>query len=168
MEKGGLDQKDLQILQILQENGRASYSEIAKKVGMSEAAAYSRVQKLLKLKVVKKIQAIIDSEKLGYRVTAFILINAQPSKYEKVLESLSSIPEVLEVHDVTGEHYCLIKVKSRSNEELARILDEIGNLDGVISTETKIVLRTIKERFDLPIVISGSGRKASRRAHGGS
>ena len=168
MKRGSLDQKDLQILQILQENGRASYSEIAKRIGMSEAAVYARVQKLLRLKVVKRIQAIIDSEKLGYGVTAFIMINAQPPKYEKVLESLSSMPEVLEVHDVTGEHYCLIKVRARSNEELAGILDEIGRLDGVISTETKIVLRTIKERYDLPIVSSGSARKASRRGRGGS
>lgn len=168
MRKGSLDQKDLQILQILQENGRASYSKIAKKIGMSEAAVYSRVQKLFRLKVVKRIQAIVDSEKLGYEVTAFIMINAQPSKYEKVLESLSSIPEVLEVHDVTGEHYCLIKVKAKSNEELAKILDEVGRLDGVISTETKIVLRTIKERYDLPIVGLSSARRASRRDHEGS
>lgn len=168
MKKGGLDQKDLQILRILQENGRASYSEIAKKIGMSEAAVYSRVQKLLKLRVVKKIQAIIDSEKLGYGVTAFIMINAQPSKYEKVLENVSLIPEVMEVHDITGEHYCLIKARARSNEELARILDEIGRLDGVISTETKIVLRTIKERYDLPLASLDSTRRSSRRARGGS
>jgi len=161
MRKEGLDQRDLRIIQILQENGRASYSEIAKRIGMSEAAVYSRVQKLLKLGVIKGIQAIVDAEKLGYMVTAFISITVQPPKYEKVLKNLSAIPEILEIHDVTGEHYCLIKVRAKSNEELAEILDRIGKLDGVISTETKIVLRTIKERYELPIGRRASIHKAS-------
>jgi len=159
MRKEVLDQKDLEIIEILQENGRASYSEIAKRVGMSEAAVYSRIKKLISLGVIKKIQAIVDAEKLGYTVTAFIAVTVRPPKYEEVLEKLSIMPEILEVHDVTGEHYCLIKVRARSNEELARILDEIGKLDGVASTETKIVLRTVKEDYKLP-VLSRQARQA--------
>ena len=146
-----LDDRDLKILEILQENGRASYSEIARRIGMSEAAVYSRIQKLLRLGVVKSIQAILNAEMLGYGVTAFISVTAQPAKYEKVLEELSRIPEVLEVHDVTGEHYCLVKVRARDNRALAELLDRIGRLDGVISTETRIVLRTIKEDYRIPL-----------------
>lgn len=151
MRKEFLDRKDLEIIEVLQEDGRASYSEIAKRIGMSEAAVYSRIKRLLSLGVIRKIQAIVDAEKLGYAVTAFIAVTVRPPKYEEVLEKLSEIPEVLEVHDVTGEHYCLIKVRARSNEDLARILDEIGKLDGVASTETKIVLRTVKEDYKLPV-----------------
>ncbi|MCS7132318.1 MAG: Lrp/AsnC family transcriptional regulator [Nitrososphaeria archaeon] len=146
-----VDHKDLRILAILQGDGRASYAEIAKDLDMSEAAVYSRIQKLLKNHVIKKIQAILDPEKLGYNVTAFIAVTAQPAKYTKVLEDLSKISEVLEVHDVTGQHYCLVKVRTKDKEELAKILDKIGALDGIISTETRIVLRTIKESYDLPI-----------------
>lgn len=147
----GIDHKDLKILSMLQEDGRASYAEIAKKLEMSEAAVYSRVQKLLKNRIIKKIQAVLDPEKLGYEVTAFVAVTAQPPKYAKILEELSKIPEILEVHDVTGQHYCLVKVKTRNKEDLAKILDKIGSLDGVTSTETRIVLRTIKESYDLPI-----------------
>lgn len=146
-----IDNKDLKILSILQEDGRAPYSEIARKMGMSEAAVYSRIQKLIKNHVIKKIQAILDPEKLGYKVTAFISVTAQPAKYNKVLEALSKLSEILEIHDVTGQHYCLVKVRTRDKEDLAKILDRIGTLDGVTSTETKIVLRTIKENYDLPI-----------------
>ncbi|MCD6536642.1 MAG: Lrp/AsnC family transcriptional regulator [Thaumarchaeota archaeon] len=149
--KINIDNKDLKILSILQEDGRAPYSEIARKMGMSEAAVYSRIQKLIKNHVIKKIQAILDPEKLGYKVTAFISVTAQPAKYNKVLEALSGLSEILEVHDVTGQHYCLVKVRTRDKEDLAKILDKIGTLDGVTSTETKIVLRTIKENYDLPI-----------------
>jgi len=149
--KINIDNKDLKILSILQEDGRAPYSEIARKMGMSEAAVYSRIQKLIKNHVIKKIQAILDPEKLGYKVTAFISVTAQPAKYNKVLEALSKLSEILEIHDVTGQHYCLVKVRTRDKEDLAKILDKIGTLDGVTSTETKIVLRTIKENYDLPI-----------------
>ena len=149
--KINIDNKDLKILSILQEDGRAPYSEIARKMGMSEAAVYSRIQKLIKNHVIKKIQAILDPEKLGYKVTAFISVTAQPAKYNKTLEALSKFSEILEIHDVTGQHYCLVKVRTRDKEDLAKILDRIGTLDGVTSTETKIVLRTIKENYDLPI-----------------
>ncbi len=149
--KINIDHKDLKILSILQEDGRAPYSEIARKMGMSEAAVYSRIQKLIKNHVIKKIQAILDPEKLGYHVTAFISVTAQPAKYTKVLEELSKLSEILEIHDVTGQHYCLVKVRTRDKEDLAKVLDKIGALDGVTSTETKIVLRTIKEGYDLPI-----------------
>ena len=149
--KINIDNKDLKILSILQEDGRAPYSEIARKMGMSEAAVYSRIQKLIKNHVIKKIQAILDPEKLGYKVTAFISVTAQPAKYNKVLEALSKLSAILEIHDVTGQHYCLVKVRTRDKEDLAKILDRIGTLDGVTSTETKIVLRTIKENYDLPI-----------------
>jgi len=145
-----LDEKDLKILEILQENGRASYSEISRSLGMSEAAVYARIQKLIKLGVIKRFRAILDPEKLGYNLTAFIAIIAQPARYESVLKQLEKIPEIQEIYDVTGDYYCLTKVRVRGRDELAKILDEIGSLDGVISTDTKIVLRTIKEDYSIP------------------
>ncbi len=143
--KAGLDEKDIMILNILQENGRASYSEIARRLGISEAAVYSRIKKLIKQGYIKKFQAIIDENKMGKTMTAFIAVKAQPHLYDKVLEVLVSFPEVQEVHDVTGDYYCLLKLKVKDREALAKILDEIGKMEGVISTETRVVLRTLKE-----------------------
>jgi len=148
--KHGLDEKDLKILEILQSDGRASYSQISRNLGMSEAAIYSRIQKLLKSGVIRRFQAILDPDKLGFTLTAFIAITAQPAKYEDVLKALAEIPEI-QIHDVTGDYYCLIKLRTDGRESLAKILDHIGSLDGVASTETRIVLRTIKEDYALPI-----------------
>ena len=145
------DEKDLKILRILQENGRASYSEIARKVGISEAAVYARVQKLIRQGIIRNFRAIIDPEKLGYQLTAFVAISANPGKYEKVLNELAEIEEAQEIYDVTGDYYCLVKLRAPDREALAKILDRIGALDGVVSTETRIVLRTIKESPTLPI-----------------
>ncbi len=145
------DEKDLEILRILQENGRASYSEIAKKLGLSEAAVYTRIQKMIKQGLIKKIQAIVDSEKLGFNLTAIVAVKAQPSRYEHVLKELSSIPEIVEIYDVTGDYYCLLKLRVQNREALAKLLDEIGSMEGVVSTDTRIVLRTIKESYMLPL-----------------
>lgn len=145
------DEKDIEILRFLQENGRASYSEIAKKLGLSEAAVYTRVQKLIKQGLIKKIQAIVDSEKLGFNLTAIVAVRAQPSRYEYVLQELSNIPEIVEIYDVTGDYYCLMKLKVQNRESLAKLLDKIGSMEGVVSTDTRIVLRTVKESYTLPL-----------------
>jgi len=149
--KHELDEKDLRILEILQSDGRASYSQISRKLGMSEAAIYSRVQKLLKLGVIRGFQAILNPEKLGFNLTAFVAVTAQPAKYEDVLKALAEMPEIREIYDVTGDYYCLLKLRTDDRKSLAEILDRIGSLDGVASTETRIVLRTIKEDYTLPL-----------------
>ncbi|MEN2974093.1 MAG: Lrp/AsnC family transcriptional regulator [Candidatus Caldarchaeales archaeon] len=145
------DEKDLEILKILQENGRASYSEIARKLGLSEAAVYTRIQKLIKQGIIKGFQAILDSEKIGLNLTAIIAIKAQPTKYENVLKELSQMSEISEIYDVTGDYYCLIKLKVSNRESLAKFLDRVGTMDGVVATDTRIVLRTIKESHVLPL-----------------
>jgi Lrp/AsnC family transcriptional regulator for asnA, asnC and gidA len=145
------DEKDLEILRVLQENGRASYSEIAKRLGLSEAAVYTRIQKLMRHGLIKKIQAVVDSEKLGFNLTAIVAVKAQPSRYEYLLKELSEIPEIVEIYDVTGDYYCLLKLRLQNREALAKLLDRIGAMDGVISTDTRIVLRTIKESYSLPL-----------------
>lgn len=148
------DEKDLKILEILQENGRAPYSEIARKIGISEAAVYTRIQKLLKAGLIKKFQAILNPEKLGFGLTAFVAVSAHPGKYDKVLRELSKIEEAQEIYDVTGDYYCLLKLRVSDRETLAEILDKIGSLEGVVSTETRIVLRTIKESYSYPLPTS--------------
>jgi DNA-binding Lrp family transcriptional regulator len=146
-----LDKRDVKILSILQEDGRASYSSIAKQLNISEAAVYARVNKLVKEGVIKGFTAILDESKLNLGIGAFIGLRATPSKYAEVLSQLANFPEVTEIHDVTGDYYAILKVKTRSKEELAALLDKIGRLDGVVSTDTKLILRTIKETTKLPL-----------------
>lgn len=148
-----LDKKNVEILKLLQKDGRASYTTLAKGIGISETAIYMRIKKLMNEGYIKKFQAILDSSKLGLNLIAFIGIKATPSKYDEVLKALVKIPEVCDLYDVTGEYYCLAKVVSTNQEGLAVILDKIGHIDGVISSDTKVVLRVIKESFELPLEI---------------
>ncbi|MCS7143052.1 MAG: Lrp/AsnC family transcriptional regulator [Aigarchaeota archaeon] len=151
--KTKLDEKDLMLLNRLQENGRETYSNLAKALKVSEAAVYMRVNRLIRSGFIRSFTAILDESKLSLNITAFVSVRANPTKYERVLQELSEMPEVLEVHDVTGDYYALLKVKTRSKEDLSELLNRIGLLEGVISTETKIVLKTLKETVKLPLDI---------------
>lgn len=154
--KNKIDSRDLEILQTLQNEGRATYSSMARQLKISEAAVYTRVNRLIESGYIKKFTAILDENKLNLSIGAFIGMKVSPSKYEAVLKQLTLYPEILEIHDVTGDYYALLKVRTRDKESLTILLDKIGKLDGVISTETKIILRTIKETTALPLqLLSG-------------
>jgi len=149
--KSKIDSRDLEILQTLQNDGRATYSSMARQLKISEAAVYTRINRLIASGYIKKFTAILDENKLNFSIGAFIGMKVSPNKYEAVLKQLALYPEILEIHDVTGDYYALLKVRTKDKESLTNLLDKIGKLDGVMSTETKIILRTIKETTALPL-----------------
>ena len=91
-----IDEKDKAILEAIQEDGRIAFSQIAKRIGTSEATVFARVKKLLKRGYIKKFTALISPEHLGKSLTAFILINAEPKRHKSVLESLKSMDDVID------------------------------------------------------------------------
>ena len=140
-----IDDIDKEILRMLQDNARVSFRKIAKKLNVSETTIFMRVRKLLRKKVIKRFTAIVSPEMLGKNITAFVLITADPKKLQTVLEMLSKIDDVYEVYDVTGSYYVIVKVRTEDQKKLTKIIDEIGMIDGVMGTETALVLRSIKE-----------------------
>jgi len=140
-----LDDIDKQILRILEEDARTPFSKIAKMLNLSESTIHIRIKRLKENGVIKGFYVDVDPEKIGYNVMAFVLIKADPKKYESILKTISEYKEVYEIFDVTGEYYALLKVRVKSREELAVVLDKIGNMEGVTSTYTMFVLRTVKE-----------------------
>ena len=144
-----LDEVDRKILRRLQEDARISFKEIAKEVGTSEATVFVRVKKLQKNGVIKGFRAILNPPSVGKRVTAFALVKAEPKSYPKMLAQLMNLEDICEIHDVTGAYYCILKMRTTSSEQLAEILDKIGEIEGIAGTETVIVLRTIKEETSI-------------------
>lgn len=141
-----LDETDKRILRLLQEDAKIPYSRLAKILNVSEATIHLRIKKLKQLGVLRGFHADIDPAKIGKGTLAFILIKAQPKLYDHVLSRLSKLKDIYELYDVTGEFYALAKVRVSDREDLARLLDEIGKIDGVESTYTMYVLRVIKEK----------------------
>ncbi|AAK42498.1 Lrp/AsnC family transcriptional regulator [Saccharolobus solfataricus] len=146
-----LDDIDKKILNILQQDSRIPFSRLAKMLNLSEATIYVRIKRLKENGVIKGFYTEIDFDKIGLSVVAFILIKADPKKYDNILKQLVEMKEIYEIYDVTGEYYAVLKVRVPTREDLAKVLDKIGNMDGVTSTYTMLVLRSIKDKKELDL-----------------
>ena len=142
-----MDDVDRQILNLLQDDARRSFKEIAEEVKVSEATVFVRVKKLMKNSVIKSYKAIVDPKQVGKGTLAFVMLKANPNVYTKVLPTLVNMDEIYEIFDVTGAYYAILKIRTSSTEELAAIIDKIGMIEGITGTETAVVLRSIKEEI---------------------
>lgn len=149
-----IDEIDRRILKMLQEDGRITNAEIARRVGMAASAILERIRKLERRGVIQGYTARIDPRALGYGLVAFVNITAaKMGQVEQILEELSVIPEVQEVHLVVGEDCFVVKIRVPDTDALAEVLQEkIQSRDWVASTRTTIVLRTAKESLGVPVV----------------
>lgn len=144
-----LDEVDRRILSYLQGDARASFATVAEKVGVSEGTVHLRVRKLLKLGVITGFYTLLNPEKVGVGLKAIVCLRVEPSRYEEALERLSKVEDIFEIYDVTGEYYTVLKVKTKDRESLAEVIDEVGQIPGITSTTTMVVLRSIKEKHEL-------------------
>jgi AsnC-like helix-turn-helix protein len=74
-----------------------------------------------------------------------MLVRANPKGLPGMLSALKRLDDIYEIYDVTGQYYSILKIRTASTDDLSRIIDEIGTIEGVAGTETVIVLRTVKE-----------------------
>ena len=142
-----IDHIDKKILEKLQDNARMAFRNIAEELGVSESTIFVRVKKLQEKGVITRFTTIVSPEFVGKGLTAFILIKVNPRRYPNVLETLKKNEDIYEIYDVTGNYYTIAKVRTGNREDLAKIIDEVGLIDGVTSTETAIVLRNVKEEM---------------------
>jgi len=141
----GLDEADHKILRELQRDARISFKTIAQRVGVSEATVFVRVRKMQERGVIRGFSAIVDPKAVGKDLTAIVLVRSNPKTFPGALEALRRFDEIYEIYDVTGEYYSILKIRTSGTEELGKIIDEVGKIDGIAGTETIIVLRTVKE-----------------------
>ncbi|MEN3035956.1 MAG: Lrp/AsnC family transcriptional regulator [Candidatus Methanosuratincola petrocarbonis] len=146
-----LDALDKLIIKTLQSNARTPFSKIAKEAGVSEATVFLRVKGLQQSGVIKSFRAIVDPQKVGKNLSAFILVKADPKKYTEVANLIRDLPEVTEAFDVTGPYYLICRVDVPGKEALSEVIDKMGRVEGVLSTETAIVLKEIKENVGLSV-----------------
>jgi len=140
-----LDDVDIKILDTLQEDADLTYAEIAKRVGVSPSTVYMRIRKLKDQGFIKRLVAVVDPDLLGYKLKALLFMTIDIKKFNKVVENLSSIPQVKSIYDVTGEWSLVCTLLVKDHTELSKLLDQIGSIDGVLSTSTLVVLRVLKE-----------------------
>lgn len=152
MSKRKIDETDRKILMILQENGRVSNADIARKIGMAPSAVLERVRKLERKGVLVGYEGIVDPKAVGQSLTAFIFVNViEGVGATGTGAALTKIPGVLEVHYCAGKDSYLIKVRCEDTDGLAHMLGRIGSIESVRDTNSTIVLNTIKESRAIPL-----------------
>jgi len=140
-----LDDLDRRILNILQDDAKLPYAVIAKRMGISPSGVHKRVKRLMAIGAIKKFVATVDPAIFGKKLKAFIGISTLPGACGGVISRLFQRPEVMEIHEVAGEHDLFVKVIVEDTLKLNEILHEMDRIQGVSSTRTLVVLKTEKE-----------------------
>jgi Lrp/AsnC family leucine-responsive transcriptional regulator len=150
-----LDATDKLILQILQEEGRLSNAELARRVSLSPPATHARLRRLEEDGFIRQYAALLDREKAGFDMLCFVQISLQlhqPQQVEAVRAAIREMPEVLECHHVTGEYDYLLKVVIHNRKDLERfVLERLTPVPGVARIHTSLVLTEVKATTALPV-----------------
>ena len=118
-----IDSLDKKILALITKNARIPYLEVARECKVSGAAIHQRIQRLQNLGVIKGSEFILNPAKIGFHTCAFIgIFLKKASLFDKVVQMLEQIPEVVECHYTTGQYAIFIKIYAQNNEHLKRIL----------------------------------------------
>jgi Lrp/AsnC family leucine-responsive transcriptional regulator len=138
------DDIDLRILEALQREGRATYAELARTVSMSPSAVTERVRRLEESGVIVGYSAVVEPERLGLDILAFVRLRYPTSNYKPFHDLVATTPEILEAHHVTGEDCFILKVVASSMRHLEQTTGRIAGLGSV--TTTVVYSSTLKNR----------------------
>lgn len=146
--KKGLDLVDCRMIEILQKDGRASNTEIAKAIGISEATVRTRLNRLIAEGYVQ-IVAVSNPLKLGFEIVGNIRIHVEIKKMGRILEELKKIRALWYIVQTTGgtgiDGEFVVKNLDELNE---LIFEKINKIDGVLRTETNLFLNFVKRQYD--------------------
>jgi Lrp/AsnC family leucine-responsive transcriptional regulator len=141
--EGALDGIDRRLLELLSGNGRLSYAELARQVGLSSPAVHERVDKLEASGIIRSYRAHLDPVLLGLGVTAFIgIVQAAGHEIDEVEIAMAELPEIESCYFLAGSESYLVQVRVATIADLERLIVRLNRIPGVASTRTMIALST--------------------------
>ncbi|MGH3098537.1 MAG: Lrp/AsnC family transcriptional regulator [Streptosporangiales bacterium] len=148
-----MDQLDARLLALLDREPRLGVLECSRRLKVARGTVQARLDRLRAAGVVRGFGPQVDPEALGYEVTAFATLEIrQDAGHEEVARHLATIPQVLEVHTITGPGDLLCRLVARSNAALQQVIDEVLAFDGIVRMSTVIALSTLVPYRVLPLV----------------
>lgn len=141
-----LDDQDRRLLKELTLDGRASHRELAERTGSSLATVNRRIRALEAGGVIRGYTALLDTEAVGWTLTAVIGLRIDKGHVRSVHEKISSDPRIFGVYDVTGEWDGLVLVRLRGREDLDDLVKTTLSLPHIQRTNTMVVLKTVLEK----------------------
>jgi DNA-binding Lrp family transcriptional regulator len=151
-----IDALDQRLLEALTANPRAGVLTLARQLEVARGTVQARIDKLVARGVITGFGPDIDLDALGYTVHAFVTLEIAQGRIDDVTDHLREIPEVIEVHMVTGVGDLLCRLAARTNEHLGAVLAHVLEVPGINRTTTVLSLSTPVPRRVLPVVAAAA------------
>lgn len=142
----GLDTIDQQILQLLIQNARASYSDIGQRIGISRVAVKSRIQALEQKGIIEEYTTIVNPRKISGAMSCYFEIETLPESLGQVTQILEQNEIITQIYRVTGRNKLHVHAVASSNEEMEMLIQKvIDPLPGVVSCGCNVILSRVKD-----------------------
>ena len=139
-----ISEKDIAIIEFLMKDARMPYTEIARRLGVTEAAIRKRVKKLEEEGIIKGYRAVVDAKRIGYKIVAEIGFDVTPENYVKVIEIVKNMPEVKRMKSTTGDHMIMLECWFHDSDEMVEFVRKLENIEGVQRVCPAILVEELK------------------------
>lgn len=153
-----MDKTDRKILNLLLNDSRLSYRQIAGKLGVSTATISSRVGKLEKDGTVKSYSSILDYEKVGFGVEAIIFVRTFGGRDRETMKKLAGFSNISAVYDIVGDFDIAVLAKFENRKQLNEFLQDVRHYKSVERTYTTMILGVFKEET---VKLDGAAKNVS-------
>lgn len=148
-----MDATDIRIINSLIDNSRISLSELSAEIHLSVSAVSERIRKLENEGIIARYTAVINYDRLGYDVTAFMDVSMDdPAFKENFIEFARITPDIVECDYVAGDYDFILKINTQTTHTLEKVLTAVRGLKGVGRTKTTLVLSKHKETYSPKLI----------------
>lgn len=145
-----IDDIDRRIIKILNLNGRISYTDLAKEIGLSRVAVQARINALQDSGVIERFTAVINPEKIGIGVSAFFNVEVEPKHLHEAATALAEEPAVTSLYHMTGPSKLHMHGLFHNNQEMEMFLKEkLYKLPGITSVDCQVLITRYKSRMGM-------------------
>jgi Lrp/AsnC family transcriptional regulator, leucine-responsive regulatory protein len=145
-----IDEIDRQIIKALNANGRISYTDLAKDIGLSRVAIQARINALIEEGVIERFTAVINPEKIGITVSAFFNVEVEPKYLKEIAETLADETAVTSLYHMTGPSKLHMHGLFTNNKEMEAFLNEkLYKLTGIRSVDCQVLITRYKSRMGM-------------------
>jgi len=146
-----LDEIDVQILRLLQKDGRMSYADLSRRLGVPQSTIRFKVSRLIKLGFIKKIVAILDPCKLGYKITLIMLLKIDTKRSNQIFAHIAKMKEAHHVLQITGKYDVAAIFHAKDMDHANNIISNVKKMEGVFDAETLIATGKFEIKTELDL-----------------
>lgn len=140
-----IDSLDVKLINMLQENARRSYTDLAKATGVTIPTVKERIRRLTELGVIEGFTVMVNPDKIKDRSRSIILLETEPGKIRSITETLLKMDEICEVYQTAGSFDVALKVEAGNFAKLERLISKLGNIPGVKGLKSSLIIRAYRE-----------------------